>query len=83
MHHHLSPAEAKQMLSDAHERLLKALGPLSEEELQQPYAAFLPESSGPGPENPIRHYIVGNTFGPLEEHMAYIKTLLKELGESN
>jgi hypothetical protein len=81
-HNQLSAGEAKQMLSDAHDQLLKTLEPLSEAELQLPYSSFLPESSRPGPEHPVWQSVVGNSNEHYEEHTAYIITLLDDLNQA-
>ncbi|RPI79859.1 MAG: ClbS/DfsB family four-helix bundle protein [Chloroflexi bacterium] len=78
-HTHLSAEEAKRILSEAHQRLLRVLESLSEAELQMPYSAYLPEGVQPANPTPVWHYIVGNSNGHYEEHNQYIRKLLDEI----
>jgi hypothetical protein len=71
-HAGLTPEEARELLYDAHNRLLQALEPLSDEDLRLPYAAYLPESAPGGPQEPVWGWIVGNTYDHFDEHRATI-----------
>lgn len=71
-------AEAKQMFHDAHTSLLQAIEPLSDEDLTQPYASYLPEGNQ-GPQKPVWYWIVGNTNGHFDEHRAYIHNYFNKL----
>jgi hypothetical protein len=73
-----SALEAREVLNEAHTQLLQAVEALSDAELQQPYSVFLPADQQPGPQNPVWHWIVGNTYGHYELHLGYIQSLLDE-----
>jgi hypothetical protein len=77
-HADLTPLEAREVLNAAHTQLLQAVEALSEAELQQPYGAFLPADQQPGPQNPVWHWIAGNTFGHYELHLGWIQSLQDE-----
>lgn len=78
-HANLSLAEVMDQFQEAHRQLLDALYALDDQDLLRPYASFVPEG-GEDPQDPVVHWIVGNTYPHFDEHLGYIKTLLSETG---
>jgi len=69
---HLSAAEALEMMRSTHQRFLKVLDRLSDDDLYRPCRSFLPEGER-GPSDPVINWIAGNTFGHFEEHTEWIQ----------
>ena len=70
-HRHLSPLEARAWLVAAHERVVAALVPLTEADLELAYDRFVaPFTSNGG--RPVWSYVAGNTFGHYREHTDWI-----------
>jgi hypothetical protein len=70
---HLSAAQARQKLQDAHAAMLDALARLSDEDLSRPHSHFLPHGTeGVATERLILETIVANTYEHYDEHAQYI-----------
>lgn len=68
-------AEALESFRDAHRQLLAALGPLTYEDLLEPYSHYLPDEPGEDDGTPILRRILGNTAEHYEEHRPWIEAL--------
>ena len=71
----LSLAQARRFLQSAHQQMLQALEPLSDDDLYKPYAAYVPEGDQVR-QDPVMGWIIGNTFAHFDEHNGYIGELL-------
>jgi hypothetical protein len=71
----LTPAEARNQLRDAHERLMALLEPMSDEDLLKPYSHFLPVEPGQDDGSPIFFRVYGNTAGHFKLHLDWITAL--------
>lgn len=72
---HLTAGEALEMMRSAHQRMLQVLERLQDDDLYQPYNAFLPEGQH-GPEEPVINWIVGDSYAHFEEHTEWIQRRL-------
>jgi hypothetical protein len=70
-----SAAEAKRLFYNAHHRLLQALEPLSDEDLQQHYTVHSPDSKQIGRQEPIWQIIIWTTCDHFDEHAGFIRNL--------
>jgi hypothetical protein len=66
--------QVMQTLCDVHERMLKKLETLSEEDLQRPYSHYQPQSSEP---RPIIDYVAVGTIDHYAEHMPWIAAIVE------
>jgi len=69
------PAEALATFRDAHREMLDALAPLSDDDLLRPYADY-DVAERLWPENPIRDWVVSDTYEHFAEHLGYIQKIL-------
>ena len=76
-HRHLSPAEARDWLVAAHERVAKAIAPLSEADLALTYNRFVAPFTSDGG-RPVWGYVAGNTFGHYQEHTSWIREIVEQ-----
>jgi len=76
-HRHLSPVEARSWLIAAHERVLAALAPLSEADLELAYDRFVAPFTKDGG-RPVWNYVAGNTFGHYQEHTDWIAEIVEQ-----
>lgn len=74
-HRHLSPAEARTWLVNAHEHVAAAVEALPEAALAAPYDYFVKPFTG-NEGNPIFEYVWGNTAHHYEEHAHWIKAII-------
>lgn len=70
-------AEALAALRDAHQDMLDALAPMGDADLLRPYTDFDPQAERFAG-RPIINWIVGDTFEHFEEHLEYVRLLLRE-----
>jgi hypothetical protein len=63
-------------LRSTHEQLRALVSSMSEEDLQQPYAYFLPNEPGRDDGQPILARISGNADGHFDEHLPYIEKIV-------
>ncbi len=68
-------AEALAAFREAHQAMLDALAPLSDADLQRPYADY-GEGGGRSADQPIIGWIIGDTYDHYEEHLAYLQAIL-------
>ncbi len=68
-------AEALSAFREAHQAMLDALVPLSDADLQRPYADY-GEGGGQSADRPIIGWIIGDTYDHYEEHLAYLRAIL-------
>jgi hypothetical protein len=73
----LSAAEAKEKLREAHTQMAQQIESMSNDELYTPHKEFLPGGEE-GPEEPVLLWIVGNASGHYQEHIEYIRDLLRK-----
>jgi hypothetical protein len=64
--------EVRALYDQVHADLLAKLRSMSDEDLLKPYSHYQPNDP-PYNANPVWPWIVGNTFGHYEEHIAYMK----------
>ncbi len=64
--------ETRAALRTSHERLLRAIEPLSDADLQADYSNFQPEVWGGGNGKPVMSWVVGNSSGHYREHLPWI-----------
>ena len=55
--------------------MLDALAPLSDADLQRPYAEY-GEGGGRSADRPIIGWIIGDTYEHYEEHLGYLRAIL-------
>ncbi|MBK7217028.1 MAG: ClbS/DfsB family four-helix bundle protein [Candidatus Promineofilum sp.] len=67
--------EALAALREAHQTMLDALAPLSDADLQRPYAEY-GEGGGRSADRPIIGWIIGDTYEHYEEHLGYLRAIL-------
>ncbi len=65
--------DAMKMFQDNHRRLMEALQPLSDDDLERPYRFYQPDSPL---EYPVFGWIKGCTYQHFAEHLAWIKVLV-------
>ena len=58
-----------------HERLLAVVDPLTDDDLLRSYASYQPNDPA-APADPVVGWVVGNTVGHFDEHLATIRGLL-------
>ncbi len=63
----------------SHREMLQVIDQLSDEELRKPYIEYLPAGSD-GPHAPVYHWISGNTYDHVDEHIRWINDILKSQG---
>jgi len=71
-----SAQDARNLFHTAHMELLGELAKLSDADLLKPYSHFQPNENGADEQNPVLGWIVGNTYGHYEEHIAWIREQL-------
>jgi hypothetical protein len=77
----LSLSEALADLHQTHEYLLEALQPLTDEELELPYAHYLPDEPGEGAGPPAFGVVSGNSWEHYVEHLEWMRAILAGNGE--
>jgi hypothetical protein len=75
LHQATSPADARAMLTAAHQRLSAAVETLRDDELTLPYARFAPPFTGDSGAA-IIEYIVGDSYEHYAEHQTWILELV-------
>ena len=73
------PAEAMEKYRASHREMLQVIDQLSDEDLRKPYIEYLPAGSE-GPHAPVYHWISGNTYDHVDEHIRWINDILKSQG---
>ncbi len=68
----LSLSEVKARFDDIHQRLLKRVEALSDEELQRPYSAFDPTTTW---DQKMLHSIAGNSHQHYSEHLPWMRAI--------
>ena len=62
-------------LKQCHEKLLATINAMSDEDLMRPHRDFQAHSEI---DNPIYHWIAGNTFDHYEEHLSWIQEIVSQ-----
>jgi hypothetical protein len=70
----VSLEDVRQSLASTHAEVLRVLGGMSDEQINQPCDDFVPGSG----DFPIAYKIAGNTFGHYDEHRQYIERILNQ-----
>ncbi|GAB4190838.1 MAG: hypothetical protein OHK0022_04000 [Roseiflexaceae bacterium] len=65
-------AQIMEHFHQSHELVLSRIRALSDEDLMRPYGYYQPQEAAP-PDQPVLAWIVGNTFGHYEEHIAWLQ----------
>ncbi|RIK37764.1 MAG: hypothetical protein DCC55_23235 [Chloroflexi bacterium] len=73
-------ATARVHLEDMTQQLVSLLEPLSDEDLQKPYRAYLPDEPGEGDGPPAINVIYSNSAHHFAEHLAWIEALAARQG---
>jgi hypothetical protein len=76
-HRHLSPLEARSWLVAAHERVVAALAPLTDADLELTYDRFVAPFTSDGG-RPVWNYVAGNSFGHYQEHTTWIGEIMDQ-----
>jgi hypothetical protein len=76
LHRGLGSAEARALLDDANVQVRNALGRLSDEDLQRPYAHYQADADDEGSAQPVIGWVVGNTYEHVQEHRRMIAGLV-------
>ena len=76
LHETDTPEEALGYFRDSHERLVAALGKLSDADLHKPYSHYQP--SDPDEKRPVVGWVAGNTYEHYAEHIDWINHLINE-----
>jgi hypothetical protein len=63
-----------------HEQFLEQLDRLSDAELQQPYAHFLPDEPGEDSGEPVLTKLAGNTYEHYDEHREWMEAIAAHQG---
>lgn len=72
--HNRALAEVLADFRQAQERVLAILGQMSDADLEKPYSRYQPQAAASN-DQPVVGWIIGNTYGHDEEHLATIQTL--------
>ncbi|HEU5328143.1 MAG TPA: DinB family protein [Thermomicrobiales bacterium] len=72
--HDRAPADVQADFRQAQERVLAILGGMSDADLEKPYSHYQPDAENTS-DDPVVGWIVGNTYGHDEEHLATIQAL--------
>jgi hypothetical protein len=75
-HKDLPLADVMALLQDAHQQLLAALQPLTDDDLYKPYHYYLPDQPGERDERTAYRVVYDNTIDHYAEHLAWINTFL-------
>ncbi|MCA9912001.1 MAG: ClbS/DfsB family four-helix bundle protein [Anaerolineae bacterium] len=75
-HKHEQPQEVRENFQQTHAKLLALLDPLSDVDLQLPYAHYLPDEPGEGQGPPAITVINNNTTDHYREHLAWMQEML-------
>jgi uncharacterized damage-inducible protein DinB len=76
----LTAAQAVEKFRETHREMLEVLEGMSDQDLLQPYMAYLPPGEE-GPQEPVLYWINGNTFEHFDEHRDYIGEILAGQGD--
>ena len=75
--HHDSPAQAKAYFKESHDQLVAALNRCSIEDLEKPYAHYVPEAAEkPSGQSSMLNWVEGSTYGHYPEHIEWLTALL-------
>jgi uncharacterized damage-inducible protein DinB len=72
--HDRTPEEVQADFRQAQERVLAILGRMTDADLEKPYSHYQPDAESTS-DDPVVGWIVGNTYGHDEEHLATIQAL--------
>lgn len=79
LHRNQTPDEAVAYFHDTHARLMRALGKLSDADLQLPYNHYQPHAPRDAADNrPVGDWVAGNTYEHYAEHTGWLNQLIKE-----
>jgi hypothetical protein len=67
--------EVLALYRDSHQQMLVVLDALSWDDLQQPYAHFLPDEPGAGDDRPVINWVLGNTADHYDQHREWIEAI--------
>jgi hypothetical protein len=70
-HTGMTTSETMEYFHAAHRQMIEALDGLDDADLYRPYHEFLQDGEE-GPENPVIHWIIGNTYEHFDLHRGYI-----------
>jgi hypothetical protein len=79
-HWHDSLEEVRGQFQSTHAQLMRLIEPLSDEDLNQPYAHYLPDEPGEGNDRPAINLVYGNTSDHFREHQGWIEAMLDAVG---
>jgi hypothetical protein len=75
-HRQVKPAQARAWLIEAHDRVLKAMDILTDDDLSAPYERFVAPYTGNWG-HPIAEYILGNTEDHYDEHTPWVRAIVQ------
>lgn len=82
-HRDHSAEQALDFSRGTHERLVRRLDAMSDEDLRLSYNHYQPnDPRDPGDDRPVVDWVAGNTYEHYAEHIGYINQLLKESSAS-
>lgn len=70
-----SSAEVKQALNDAHANMLRALQPMSDEDLYRNYNHYLTD---PTRDAPVINWVIGDTYDHYAAHIPWMQVILRK-----
>ena len=73
----LTPAQAWDLLRDAHTQMEAQLESMSSEDLYRPYASYLPEGVRAS-QDPVLNWVVGDGYEHYREHIGWLRELIAE-----
>lgn len=74
-HKNKSLAEVRKIAAESHQRLLKTIASLSDDELNLPYKHYAPAADR---EHPVYGWVIGNTYEHYEEHTPWIAAIAEK-----
>ena len=77
LHKDESLADVRERFQEVHKQLLALLEPLTDADLEKPYAYYLPDEPGEDEGPPAMRVVYGNTTHHYREHQPWIEEMLK------
>lgn len=79
-HRHDSLEEVRARFQATHAELMRLIDPMSDSDLNKPYAHYLPDEPRDGDGPPVINLVYGNTADHFREHQGWIEAMLDAVG---
>lgn len=76
-HRDITASDARALLSRTHDEVRIALGKLSGADLQAPYRRYQPGDPGSREDEPVIHWVAGNTYEHADQHRGWMAELIQ------